>query len=45
MLAPAAPWIETCSELLLSRELVRLLGLPEGAVVTPVVAEATGDAQ
>jgi len=30
MLAPTAPWIETCSQLLLSRELVRLLGLPEG---------------
>jgi hypothetical protein len=38
MLTPAAPWIETCSQLLLSRELARLLGLPEGAMVTPVVA-------
>jgi hypothetical protein len=44
MLAPTAPWIETCSQLLLSRELVGLLGLPEGVVVTPVVAEAAGDA-
>lgn len=45
MLVPSAPWIETCSQLLLSRELVRLLGLPEGAVVTPVLAEAAGDRQ
>jgi hypothetical protein len=45
MLAPGAPWIETCSQLLLSRELVRLLGLPDGAVVTPVLAQAAADAQ
>jgi hypothetical protein len=45
VLAPAAPWIETCSQLLLSRELARLLGLPDGVVVTPVIADAVEDAQ